>query len=118
MAERCAFGVVLTTDYRSKWEKIVPKVFIHHEDFSRLIPTIIARQAKLRQMKTENKEIDDSFALILDGVSVTDAGIDLVEMRGAGVTVITATAEQFADKILFSRSVWKFSNCVANVRER
>jgi hypothetical protein len=118
MAERCAFGVVLTTDCRSKWEKIVPKVFIHHGDFSRIISTIIARQVKLQQMKAEGKEIDDSFALILDGISVADAGIDFDKMRGAGVTVITAPAEQFADKILFSRPAWEFSSRVANVRKR
>ncbi len=105
--EECFAGLVFTTRCDKEWESIVPKVFIHNSGFKQTITNLIAIRLTMHKLPRKGNQ---SFGIILDGITIEEAGITTKDMDSLGILVITCSPKDLVGKRLFSEQMWNFSN--------
>jgi hypothetical protein len=108
----CSLGIVLVGAVKNAtaWEEIVPFVFIYHYDFIQAVNKVVARQEALKLMPTKT---GGRIFIILDGVTIDEAGIDSAKMDDLGVLVVACSAGDFKGTTLLPKPVWEAANRIS-----
>lgn len=110
----CYCGVVFTYN-GEPWAGIIPDVFIHYDDFADVVERLRERQKITRDHNAvSDDKLDESFFVILDGVTLGHAHVE--ELRSIGATVVAGTPEQYAGVRLCNGIFWKYAKMIARAK--